>query len=306
MKIYIIGAGGIGGYFGGILANSDCNYDVTFVARGENYKALKENGLMVKSVVGDFKVNPVRIINDISEISDPDLIIISVKTYDTETVAKKLASVVTGKTVILTFQNGVDNDDQLKKIIKNAEIFPGVAYIITTKIKPGIIAQTGGLRKLIFGDRNNPRNPRLTEIEKLMKNAGIDGTSSDDITRDIWKKFMFICPFSGLTALHRKTIGEIISAPETRKQYETCLKETIAVAKALRVNISDNAFDEIMKVSVDSEPASKSSLLIDIENGRKNEIETLNGTLVKIAAKLSIPVPLNELIYKEISKINFS
>lgn len=301
MKIYIIGTGGIGGYFGGVLAKS--GLDVTFVARGDNYKTLKASGLTAKSVVGDFIIKPVQVIESISDIKDPDLIIFSVKTYDTEKVAKELANVVTNQTVIITFQNGVDNDNQIKKFILNAQIYPGVAYVITAKTKPGLIEQTGGLRKLIFGDRQNPNNEKLKEIEKIMKSAGIDATASDDITRDIWKKFMFICPFSGITALHRKTIGEILSDPTTKQQYEDCLKEAINVANALEVNVSDNAFEEIMKTSTNTAPTSKSSLLLDIENNRRNEIETLNGTLVRFAEEKNISVPVNELIYNSIKSI---
>lgn len=298
MKIFITGTGGIGGYFGGLLAKA--GLDVTFLARGENYKAIKENGLVVKSVNGNFEIKPVQVIENISEIVNPDLIIFSVKTYDTESVAKELSPIVNKDTVILTFQNGVDNDAQIKNVLPNTQVYPGVAYVITAKTKPGIIEQTGGLRKLVFGDRENPNNSKLKEIEKEMKNAGVDATFSDDITRDIWKKFMYICPFAGLTALHRKTIGEILSNPETEKQYEDCLRETILVAKAKGVNVSPNAFEEVMTTTRNTAPASKSSLLLDIENGRKNEIETLNGTLVKFAKELNIDVPVNELIYQSI------
>jgi 2-dehydropantoate 2-reductase len=298
MKIYIIGTGGIGGYFGGLLAKA--GLDVTFVARDENFTAIKEHGLTIKGVAGNFEVKPAQVIERISEITSPDLIIFSVKTYDTENVAKELALVVNENTVILTFQNGVDNDIRIKNIITNAQVYPGVAYIITAKTKPGIIEQTGGLRKLVFGDRNNSNNPRLKEIEKLMKNAGINAIFSDDITRDIWKKFLYVCPSAGLMALHRKNVGETLANPDTEKQYEECLKETISVAKAKGVRISDNAFEETMTLSRNTTPTSKASLLLDIENGRKNEIETLNGTLVKFAKELNIPVPVNELIYKTI------
>jgi 2-dehydropantoate 2-reductase len=298
MKVYIVGVGGIGGYFGGLLAGSGA--DVTFLARGKNYQALLDNGLTVKSVAGDFAVKPVKVIENVSQITNPDLIIFSVKTYDTEKVAEELSAVVNKDTIIITFQNGVDNDDRIKKIIHNAGIYPGVAYIITAKTKPGLIEQTGGLRKLIFGDRQNPNSPKLKEIETLMKKAGINAVFSDDIERDIWNKFIYICPFSGLTALHRKTIGDILSNPDTKKQYEDCLKEAISVAKAKGIKISDNTFFEIMKISENTAPGSKSSLLIDIENNRPNEIETLNGTLVKLARELNINVPVNELIYNSL------
>lgn len=301
MKIYIVGVGGVGGYFGGVLAKA--GLDVTFVARGENYKALKENGLTVKSIAGDFNVKPVQVINNISEIINPDLIIFSVKTYDTDDVARQLSGVVNKNTIILTFQNGVENDFQIKKFVEGAQVYPGLSYIITAKTSSGTIEQTGGPKKLIFGDRENSNDPRLKEIEKLMGDAGVNAVYSDDIERDMWKKFIYICSFAGITALHRINNEEILSNPEIEKQYEDCLRETISVAKAKGVTVSENAFEEAMATTNNTTPSAKSPLLLDIENGRKNEIETLNGTLVGFAKDLNIKVPVNELIYNEIKKL---
>jgi len=295
MKIYIVGSGGVGGYFGGLLAKA--GNDVTFVARGEHYQAIKDNGLIVKSVAGDFEIKSAQVIENISKIVNPDLVIFTVKTYDTEDTAKELAPVVKENTVVITFQNGVDNDNQIKKQISDAQVYPGVAYVISTRVKPGVIEQAGGLRKLIFGDRNNSDNSRLKEIEKLMKDAGIDATASDNITRDLWKKFMFIVAFSGVTAICRASIGKVLSDPLTKSPYERCLKEAIVVAKAMKVNVANNAFESIMTISGNTAPDSKSSLLVDIENNRKNEIETLNGALVRFAKERETDVPINELIY---------
>jgi 2-dehydropantoate 2-reductase len=299
MRIFVIGSGGVGGYFGGVLAKA--GHDVTFLARGDNYIAMRNGTLLVKSVEGDFTINPVKVIESISEIALPDLILFCVKTYDTELAARELAKVITRKTMVITFQNGVDNDLQIKKFITTAPVFPGVAYIISQKSAPGIIEQTGGLKRLIFGDRERRSIPRLKKVEKIMKDSGIDAVLSDDIEREIWKKFMFICPFSGMTAMYRKTIGEILENPRTRKEYEECLKETIAVARSLKVPVAEDAFETAMKTSLNTNPASKSSLLIDIQNERKNEIETLNGTLVRLAHEQGIPVPVNEKIYETVS-----
>lgn len=295
MKIYIVGSGGVGGYFGGRLAKT--RNDVTFLARGEHYQKMKTEGLTVKSVVGDFQIKPAQVVAKISDISNPDLIIFAVKTYDTDEVAQELAKLVTAKTTIITFQNGVDNDNQIKKYIENAKVYPGVAYVISTKTKPGLIEQTGGLRKLIFGDRNNPDNPELKKIEKIMKEVEIDATASDDITRDLWKKFMFISAFSGMTAVCRSPIGKVLGNSLTKSLYERCVKEAISVAKALKVNVADDAFDSIMTISGNTAPESKPSLLVDVENKRRNEIETLNGTLVRFAEKKNVDVPINKLIY---------
>jgi 2-dehydropantoate 2-reductase len=302
MKTYVVGSGGVGGYFGGLLAKA--GNDVTFVARGEHYKAIKGKGLGVKSVVGDFEIKPAQVIEKISEITSPDLVIFAVKTYDTDKAAKELAPVVNKNTVIITFQNGVDNDNQIKKHIKNTQVYPGVAYVISTKTQPGLIEQTGGLRKLIFGDRNNPNNPKLKEIEKLMRKTEIDATASDDIARDLWRKFMFITAFSGMTAICRSRIGEVLGDPLTKSLYERCVKEAINVAKAMKVNVANDVIESIMTISGNTASDSKSSLLVDIENNRKNEIETLNGTLIRFAKKHNVDVPINELIYGAIKLVS--
>ncbi|MEW5805129.1 MAG: 2-dehydropantoate 2-reductase [Patescibacteria group bacterium] len=295
MKIYIVGSGGVGGYLGAVLAKA--GNEVVFLARGEHYQAIKTRGLEVKSVVGDFRVYPTQAVNSVKEISDPDLIIFAVKTYDTEGLAKQLAGVVNEKTAIITFQNGVGNDEQIKQYLNKAKIYPGVVYIISTKTRPGLIEQTGGLRKFIFGNRKNTENFELKEIEQIFKNAGVDTVLSGEIELELWRKFLFILPFSGMTAICRSPIGKVLADPITNNLYQKCLNEALSVAKVKGVKLEPGSFERIMDISKTTDPNSKSSLLVDIEKGRKTEIETLNGSLVKLAQELDIETPINELIY---------
>lgn len=301
MKIFVIGTGGVGGYFGGLLAKA--GKDVTFVARGEQYQAIKEHGLTVKSVMGDFTITPTQVVEHIADIVDPDLILFTVKTYDTALTAEALAKVVGDKTIIITFQNGADNDYRIQTYIPKVQVYPGVAYVISARGEPGMIVQTGGLRKLIFGDRNNPENPRLKEVESLMQDAGIDAVASDNIVRDIWEKYMFIVAFSGMTTVCRSPIGAVLSDPVTRSLYERCVREAIAVAKALGVTVAEDAFESIMHISGNTAHESKSSLLVDVEHNRNNEIETLNGALVRFAREHGVDVPINDLIYGAIKLV---
>lgn len=295
MRIYIIGTGGVGGYFGGLLAKA--GYDVAFLVRREHYTRVKEYGLVVKSVIENFCIKQVNLIKDISEIRNPDLIIFTVKTYDTDELANQLSNVVNEKTIIITFQNGIDNDIRIKKHIKNVHVYPGVAYIVSTKTSEGVIEQTSGERKLIFGDRDNRNNKKLIEIEKIMKNSGINAVCSHDIISDIWNKFIFISAYSGMTAICRATIGMVLENPITLELYKRCLSETITIANMLNINLQDNPMDVCMSATMKISYNSKSSLLVDIERGRKTEIETLNGTVVRIANELNIDVPINTLIY---------
>ena len=150
---------------------------------------------------------------------------------------------------------------------------------------------------MIAGDRKSQNNKRLEEIVEIMKKSGIDAVLSDDITKELWKKYMLIVAYAGMTAVCRSPIGKVLGDPSTKSLYERCVKEAVVVARALRVNIPDDSFEIIMKTSISTAPYSKSSLLVDIENGRKTEIETLNGTLVRLAKEKNIDVPINELIY---------
>jgi 2-dehydropantoate 2-reductase len=301
MKIYVIGVGGVGGYFGGLLAKA--GMDITFVARSGQDQAMQKYGLIVKSAAGDFMINPVRVIDDISKMSSPNLVLVCVKTYDTATVAKQLAGVVS-RSLVITFQNGVENDLEIKKYLPSALVFPGVAYVISRKTKPGVIEQTGGLRKLIFGDRNGTYQEELREIESFMKKTGINAELSQDITIELWQKFVFIIPFSGLTTCYRKSIGEILMNVNTKQEYEQSLREVITVAHACGVQLPNNTFESTMTLSQKTAPNSKSSLLVDIESGYKTELETLHGALVRLAKEKGIPVPKNEQIYHAIRSVS--
>lgn len=292
MNIAIMGVGGVGGYFGGLLAKA--GLDVTFVARGEHGEALKKSGLVVKSMAGDFSVNPVKVVDRPDKLETPDLALFTVKTYDTENTAKTLNKVIGEKTLVITFQNGVNNAEVIKSFITKGKIIPGVCYIVSARTAPGVISQTGGLRRLVIPDQS---------MVDLFKSAGIDALFSDDIQRDLWKKFVFITAFSGMTALTGKTIGEIIQSSEYFQMYEQVVKESISVAHALKINLPDNIFDLTMTTTRNTAPDSKSSLLVDIENRRRTEIETLNGTLIKIANNLQIPVPLNQKIYNYVKSL---
>ncbi len=306
MKIYIVGTGGVGGYIGGLLAKT--GNDVTFVARKRNYYTIKEKGLTVKTIKENFKVKPAKVINSISKIKNPDLIIFTVKTYDTAKVAKKLAETINPNTQIVTFQNGIDNDIQIKKYKKKAKVYPGIIYTVSTKTKPGIIHQTETplkfVHELIIGDRKNTNKPKIIKIINLFKKSKIDAVISNDIKKDLWIKFIFISAFSGITTAYRSNIGEILQNPNTKSSYKKCLKETINVAKKLKINIPNNTLKTLIKVSEKTNQKSKSSLLIDIENKRKNELESLTGKLVKLARKEKIDTPINNLIYETIK--NFS
>jgi len=301
MKIYVIGAGGVGGFYGGLLAREGC--DVTFVARGEQYRAIAQNGLNVKSVIGDFTIHPAKVISSIAELKAPDLVLVTVKTYDTEEVSKQLNPVVNKDTVIMSLQNGVDNDEHIKKYIKNAIVVPGCVYIIAERAAPGLVVQTAGPRKLVFGSKDKSVESKLLAIEKLMRDAQVEATYAKDIDKGLWTKFLFIIPFAGTTSICRSSIGPIVNDPGTYSLFKRCLSEVLQLAQGLSIDVGEKEYNKIIERYDEykyKDTGAKSSMLVDIENGRRTEIESLHGKVCQLAAQVGMDVPVNEVIYNSI------
>jgi 2-dehydropantoate 2-reductase len=301
MKIAIIGTGGVGGYFGGLLARA--GEQVTFVARGEHFAKMRESGLTVKNVEGDFHLEHVNVVDSISKLERPDLVLITTKTYDRDSAARDLIQVVGPETIVIPIQNGIDNDVRVREILTVPQVYTGLAYIISARTAPGIIEQTAGPRTIIFGDRTNPSNPKLKQVESVMKSAGIRATFAEDIDRELWLKFLWITTFAGMTSMCRSPIGRIVNDPEAFRFYLACLDEALAVAQALKLKVGPADREEIVRKSEHYQHTgsqAKSSMLIDIENGRPTEIEALNGTLVRMAREAGVSVPHHEAIYHSV------
>ena len=298
MKFAIIGVGGVGGFFGGLLARAGNN--VTFVARGEQFDALRKQGLTVNTVEGNFTIERVNVVDTVAQLRSPDVVLITTKTYDLDGVADQLAEVIEPETIVIPVQNGIDNDLRLKARLPDARVHPGLAYIISTRTAPGLVEQTAGPRTIFFGDRRKVPNAQLQKLEELMRKAGILATCSPDIELELWTKFLWITTFGGTTAVCRSAIGPIVNDPEAFEWYVRCLDEGIAVAQAHGVPIDDEARAKIIEKSEHYRHTgthAKSSLLVDLEHKRPTEIESLNGALRRLARKVNVPTPINESIY---------
>ena len=298
MKFGIVGVGGVGGYFGGLLARA--GYDVTFVARGPQYTALKNTGLTVRSVEGDSTVSPITVVDSAAALPECDVILITTKTYNLAEVVMQLAEIINAETIVIPIQNGIDNDLRIKELLPRAQAYPGLAYIISARTTPGVIEQTAGPRTLIFGDRESANNPRLQQLETLMREAGILATCAANIEHELWTKFLWITTFAGITAVTRSAIGPIVNDPDALEWYIRVLDEGISVARALGITISQEMRASIIEKSEHYKHTgthAKSSLLIDIEHKRQTEIDALNGTMVRLAKEHGLRVPIHESIY---------
>lgn len=301
MKTAVIGTGGVGGYFGGLFAKSGA--DVTFVARGEHYAAIKQHGLVVKTVDGDFNLPQAKVVDSISALDRPDVVIIATKTYGLEAAARELIPVVNEDTIIIPVQNGIDHDLVVKKILPRAQVHPGLTYIISTRTAPGLIEQTAGPKTIFFGARGGGEVKALRVLEDQMKSAGIRATYSPDIEQELWAKFLWVTTFAGVTSLCRCAIGKIVQDPAAFEFYIGCLDEALAVARAHKISLRPNIREEIISKSEQyrhTGSESKASMLVDIENGRPTEIEALNGTIVRLARAAEIAVPRHEAIYNAV------
>ena len=293
MKIAIVGSGGVGGYFGGRLAATGA--DVTFVARGAHLAALRSHGLRIESPGGDLHVAKVQASDDPASIGPVDIVFFTVKLYDTESATHLLPPLIGPNTLVIPFQNGVDSVDVLTRAVGKAHVAGGTAYVSAVIAEPGLIRHTA-MERLIFGPLNGPAPAILEELRDMGKRAGFDATLSERIVVDIWTKFARLTVFSGMTAVARSPIGVIRNDPELREMMETALHESIAVGRAKQIPLMASTFAEAMAGMTGLPAQAKSSMLEDLERGRRLELPWLSGAVVRIGEEVGVEAPTHRLI----------
>jgi 2-dehydropantoate 2-reductase len=298
MRFAIVGSGAVGGYFGAKLARS--GQDVTFIARGKHLDAIRSEGLRVHSrKLGDFVVQaPAH--DDPTHVGQVDVVLFTVKAYDNETALKLLPPLVGANTVVLTLQNGVDSTDEVAAAVGESHVLGGTTYVATALEEPGLIVQTGVHRSIIFGEVCGNRShvsDRVRAIGNVMEPADIQVTIVADGRVPIWDKFVYLAPFSGFTGAARLPIGGIWSDPHVRDMFYAAAREIAALAGAEGVQISADRFDRLREYMDNLPATTRSSLLIDLEMGKRIEVEALQGAAVRRAAKHGVPVPIISTLY---------
>jgi len=294
MRIAIMGSGGVGGYVGVRLAAA--GEDVTFIARGAHLAAIRERGLRIESALGDLTLSPAAATDDPATVGPVDLVIFAVKLYDTEAAAEAARALIGPATGVVTLQNGVDSVAVLSSVLGAGHVIGGVAHIASTIAAPGLIRHTGTLARLQVGELEGGHSERVAALSEALDRAGVDHQVSDDIARDIWAKMVFLATFSGLTALTRLPIGPIREDPETRALYEAGLTEALAVAHARGIALPADFVARTLTRTDQLPAAMKSSLLHDLENGRRLELPWLSGAIVRMGAELGIATPIHGFI----------
>lgn len=295
MKIVVMGTGGVGGYFGARLAAS--GQDVGFVARGAHLEAIRRDGLRIESKLGDLTLKPVKVSATAAELGTADLVMIAVKLWGSEAAIEAVRPLIGPATAVVSFQNGVGAIDALIKALGKGPVLGGVAHIATTIGAPGVIKHTGTMAKLTIGEPAGGISPRVAAIAEAAKKAGIDVVASEDIEKAIWDKFVFLASFSGVTALTRLSKGPIMADPDMRRMFADAIAEVCAVARAKGIRMAPD--HEAKAVAFcDGLPAEmKASMLHDLEQGNRLEVEFLSGAVARLGAELGVATPVHRTIY---------
>lgn len=293
MRIAIVGAGGVGGYFGARLASAGA--DVTFLARGAHLEAMRSKGLTLRSVKGDLHLPRVNATGDPSAIGPADVVFFTVKLYDTEAAARLLLPLVGPDTAVISLQNGVDSVEIVTRAVGRPHTAGGTVYVAAVIAEPGVIKHSA-LDHLIFGELDGTRTPRLERLLDACKPAGFQATLSENIHVDIWTKFVRLSVFSGMTAVTRSPIGPIVADPDLFAMLKTAAREAMAVARAKGIPIPDSVIDEVERSYVALPPHMKSSLLEDLERGRRLELPWLSGAVVRIGDEVGVATPTHRFI----------
>jgi 2-dehydropantoate 2-reductase len=294
MRIAVYGAGGVGGYFGGRLAQAGA--DVHLIARGAHLQALREHGLRVRSVKGDFAVR-VPVTDDPAEVGPCDHVLFCVKAFDTEPAAARLGPLVGDATAVVSLQNGVDNEEKLALAVGQDHVMGGAAFIFAGIAEPGVIVHSGGPTSITFGELNGQVTDRAQRLLDCCQRAGFAAELSPSIKTVLWAKLAFICAQAGMTAAVRLPIGEIRMVDAAWAAFQRLVAEVAAVAEADGTPVPPAAQERALAMAQSVEPGSFSSLHDDLVAGRRMELEALHGFVVRRAAGHGVPVSMSEAIY---------
>ena len=297
MKIAVVGTGAVGGYFGARLAAAGS--DVHFLARGDSLAALSERGLRVDSVLGDTYVaaGDVQVTDEPGVIGPSDVVLFTVKSYDTDAAAGQLMPLLQDETAVISLQNGIDNEERLAARIGSQHVVGGVAYLFAHRAGPGHIRHTGGPARIVFGELTGETSSRTDAFLAECPRASITAEIAADVRVALWSKFVFICAQAGLTAASRQPIGVIRQTAETWELFRGVLEEVTAVGRAEGVALPDDLVGKHQEFALGLEAHGRSSMYDDLAAGRRLELEALLGEVVRRGARTGVPTPVSDVLY---------
>ena len=297
MRFAILGSGAVGGYYGAKLWQT--GHDVVFIARGKHLEAIRQRGLEIKSPLGDF-VARAAAEQDTSKIGRVDCVILATKAYDNASALPMLPPMVGDGSVVLTLQNGVDSVDECAAVVGRQAVLGGAAYIAAAVEAPGLIVQTGTHTRVVFGevfDAGAAVSPRVAAIRDALAATGIEVEAVADARVPLWEKFIYLAPFAGFTGAARVPIGGIWKFPQVRETFYEACHEVERVARAEGVKVPDDRIKRIEGYMASLPPSTRSSLLIDLQQGKRIEVEALQGSVVRRGKKTGVPTPIHAAFY---------
>jgi len=297
MRIAILAAGAVGGYFGARLHAA--GEEVWFLARGAHLERLRRGGLTVATPAGEERFDTVHATDDPAKIGPVDIVLFAVKLWDTEQAGAAAIPLIGPHTALISLQNGVDCVSRLAPVLGADHVTGGVAQISAILDGPGRIRQTGDFARIKFGEESGEISPRMQAFKTACDRAGIDAVLSEQILVDRWNKFVFLVGLSGLsglTALTRGPLGPILADPDMRRIYRDCMAEAAAVGRAEGVPLDADVVERSVAFSDGMPAAVKASMLGDLENGKRLELDWLSGHVVALGRAHAIPTPVNATI----------
>lgn len=295
MKILIMGSGGVGAYYGGLLARA--GHDVTFVARGAHLEAIRNRGLIVRSVHGDFVVAPAQATDDPATVGLVDLVLFCVKTYDTETAAHAIRPTIGPQTLVLSLQNGIDAAERIGAIVGAEHVIGGATWLSSAIAEPGVIRQASQFRRIVLGPLDGQVTPAIMAVYEALRETGITVELSTEMPKVLWTKFVFIASVSGIGCLTRLTMGEYREVPETRRLIEGLMREVKTVAEGHGVMLDGDVVERSLAFMDGAAPGIKPSMQLDVEAGRRFELESMIGAIGRKGREVGVPTPIADMVY---------
>lgn len=294
MRIVVMGAGGLGGYFGARLAAA--GNDVAFIARGVHLAAIQENGLIVESARGNLHLRDVVATADPARLSPADIVLFAVKLWDTEIAAQAIRRLIRPGTGVVSFQNGVDKEEVLASVLGPEAVIGGTAQIGVAIARPGVLAHVGTMAGLTFGEMDGKPSARTQAFHEACLIAGIDAALTDNITLKLWEKFVFLTAMAGATAAMRSRLGPVRDHPQSRAFLHELMREAEAVARARGIPLAPDYLETRIRM-IDTLPARMTtSMQCDLSRGNRLELPWLNGKVVELGREAGVATPLNRAV----------
>lgn len=299
-RVLVVGAGGVGGYYAGQLAAA--GFEVVLVARGAHGAAIRAHGLRIRYPDGRESCHRVTVCEDPAASGAADLILVAVKSYDTEQAARLLAPCAAAGTIVLSLQNGPENEDVIARVAGLPSLLLAVTYIGSEIAEPGVIAYSGAA-EIVFGEPDGTSSARTERLSAWLAQAGIKHRASPRVLNFVWDKLAWNCAFNAVTTLTRRTVSQVLDAGAGESLIRDTMREAFDVAHGLGIDVPAR-IDASIEHSRRVLPDFRTSMLQDLERGKRLEWDALNGAVTRAGARAGVATPLNATLARLLATID--